>query len=386
MLINTGRTGDGVVEGRSSTERRQTTARAPDALVVASDWAWRGLLVAVAVGVMIYAAAYLSFVVVPIVVAIFLTALLDPIRTRLMNWGLSQAWASGLAFLIGILLIVVVIGLAVRQVVANFDELTTQVNQGITRITNLLSKPPFRLKTSGAESAIDRAIERFKKSPATVLSGAFSVLSTTGGLVAGGLLTFITSLFFVTDRNRIFQGLTAGFGGATTTARTAVRASWNVLLSYVKVTLTEAVVCATVIGTSSAVVGIPISFTLGAVVFLLGFIPTIGAIVSGGLVVAAALVTKGVTQAIVMAVIVLVVQQLDANVLYPILTSRRLSLHPLASLLLVTSGGVVGGLFGAFLAVPVTAMLMAARASLLTPSLDTDPPAAERVDAPTLPS
>ena len=365
---------------------RTTGARVPESLVVASEWAWRVLLVAVAIGAFVYGAAYLSFVVVPIVVAIFLTALLDPIRARLMRWGMSQGWASGLAFLIGTLLIVTVIGLAVRQVVSNFDELTTQVNEGVNRVTDMLSKAPFHLKTSGAESAFDRALDRFKKNPASVLSGAFSVLSTTGGLMAGGLLTFITTLFFVTDRRRIFTGLTAGFGSASSTAQTAIRAAWNVLLSYVKVTLTEALVCATVIGTSTAVVGIPISFTLGAVVFLLGFIPTIGAIVSGGLVVVAALVTKGVTQAIVMAIVVLVVQQLDANVLYPILTSRRLSLHPLASLLLVTSGGVVGGLFGAFLAVPIAAMLMAARASLVAAPPDATSPGADHLEAPTLPT
>lgn len=351
---------------------RTNHGRVPDSLVVASEWSWRVILVAVAIGAFVYSAAYLSFVVVPIVVAIFLTALLDPIRSRLMRWGMSQGWASGLAFLIGILLIVTVIGLAVRQVITNFDELTTQVNEGVNRVTDLLAKAPFHLKANGAGSAFDRALDRFKKKPGTVLSGAFSVLSTTGGLVAGGLLTFITTLFFVTDRRRIFTGLTSGFGSASPTARAAVQAAWNVLLSYVKVTLTEAMLCATVIGTSTAIVGIPISFTLGAVVFLLGFIPTIGAIVSGLLVVVAALVTKGVTQAIVMAVVVVIVQQLDANVLYPLLTSRRLSLHPLASLLLVTSGGVIGGLFGAFLAVPVAAMLMAARSSLISQTLLVD--------------
>ncbi len=357
-------------------DTRTNAGRVPESLLVASEWSWRVLLVAVAVGAFVYSAAYLSFVVVPIVVAIFLTALLDPIRSRLIRWGMSQGWASGLAFLIGTLLIVTVIGLAVRQVVSNFDELTTQANEGVNRLTDMLSKAPFHLKTNGAESAFDRALDRFKKNPATVLSGAFSVLSTTGGLIASSLLTFITTLFFVTDRRRIFIGLTSAFGSAAPTARTAVLAAWNVLLSYVKVTLTEAVVTATVIGTSTAIVGIPISFTLGAVVFLLGFIPTIGAIVSGLLVVAAALVTKGVTQAIVMAIVVVVVQQLDANVLYPLLTSRRLSLHPLASLLLVTSGGVVGGLFGAFLAVPIAAMLMAARSSLVAQTLLIDADAA----------
>jgi predicted PurR-regulated permease PerM len=142
-----------------------------------------------------------------------------------------------------------------------------------------------------------------------------------------------------------------------------------VLVSYVHVTLTEAVVTSVVIGTAAAIAGQPIAFALGALVFLLGVIPIVGAILSGTVVVLVALVTKGTTQAIVLAIVVLVVQQLDANVLYPYLTHRRISMHPLVALLLVAAGGVVGGLFGAFFAVPLAAMAGAAYRSLV-PSID----------------
>lgn len=96
------------------------------------------------------------------------------------------------------------------------------------------------------------------------------------------------------------------------------------------------------------------------------FIPTVGAVFSGGVVVLVALVSEGTTTALILAAVVLVVQQLDANVMYPMLASRHLSLHPLASLLLVAAGGVVGGLFGAFIAVPAAAVLLAAARELLS--------------------
>ena len=59
---------------------------------------------------------------------------------------------------------------------------------------------------------------------------------------------------------------------------------------------------------------------------------------------------------------------LDANVLYPYLTSRNLSIHPLLSLLLVSAGGVAGGLFGAFVAVPTAAMIGAAFIAITRPN------------------
>lgn len=348
------------------TEPAPRDAFVPRSLVVTSEWAWRTLVIGTLVAALIYLATFLSFVLVPVIIATFVTATLEPIRGRLLRIGLGRNLASALACVVGFVLIGGAIMLAATQVVSNFDELTRQTSEGVQRISRNFAGAPLHLKTRGIEDALDTAIEKLRNNPGRVLSGAFSVLLTTGGLLAGGLLTFVTTLFFVTDRRRIFNGLTAPLGSARRDrVRAAGRAAWRVLCAYVQVTLTEAFVVAIFIGSTAAVVGIPIPFTMGVIVFILGFIPTIGAIASGIIVTMAAYVTQGLTQALVVAIVAIVVQQLDANVLYPYLTSRRLSIHPLASILLVTSGGVVAGLFGAFVAVPLAAMLLAARGSLI---------------------
>ncbi len=348
---------DGVGDERERTE-------VPRRLVVASEIAARVMVVALAVGLTLWALTYIGFVVAPVIIAMFVTALLEPVRRRLISWGMRQHRASVLAFVIGVVLITGVVVSAVGQFYSDFDDLTEQASAGIDRITTWFETGPLALDAQGVQDAADSAIESIKENPGRVVSGAFSVLSTTGALLAGGLLAFITTLFFVTDRPRIYQGVSRVFPQRRRPrAQQAMVAAWEVLVAYVKVTLTEAVLCAVVIGTASALIGLPISFTLAVVVFLLGFIPTIGAVLSGAIVVLVALVTEGATQAVVLALIVLVVQQVDANIIYPLLTSRRLAIHPLASLLLVTTGAVAGGLFGAFLAVPVTTMLIAARAS-----------------------
>ena len=187
-----------------------------------------------------------------------------------------------------------------------------------------------------------------------------SVLSTTSSLLAAGVLTLLTTLFFMKDRSLMWMWFTRLFPERSRQrVDSAGRAGWEVLISYTRVTLTSAVVDSTVIGIASAIAGLPVAFALAVVVFLFAFIPTVGAIFSGLVVVLVALVSQGPTTALVMAIIVLIVQQLDANVMYPILASRHLALHPLASLLLVAGGGVVAGLFGAFIAVPLAAVLLA---------------------------
>jgi putative heme transporter len=69
-----------------------------------------------------------------------------------------------------------------------------------------------------------------------------------------------------------------------------------------------------------------------------------------------ALVANGVGAALVILAVIVAVQQLEGNVLYPIVVGRKLSLHPVAILLTLTAGGVLAGVTGAFLAVPIAAV------------------------------
>ena len=325
-----------------------------------SDWSWRLGAIAAAVLGAVWAAAYLSFIVVPVIVAAMACALPEPVRRRFAAWGLRGTAASMGAFALGVLFITSSLVLAVGEFYGNFDELSDQAVSGVEQVGDWLAKPPFNLDAKGIDDGLARGLDSLKKDPSSALSGTFSVLSTTGGLLAGGLLTLITTLFFKKDRSRMWAAtLSLAPRSARGVIDRAGHAAWEVLVGYVQVTLTSAVVDALVIGVAGGIAGVPVAFALGVIVFLFAFIPTVGAILSGTVVVLITLVSQGATTALVMAGIVLAVQQFDANVMYPLLTSRRLSLHPLASLLLVGSGGVLGGLFGAFIAVPVGAMVMA---------------------------
>lgn len=325
----------------------------PRVLRVASDWSWRLLVIGAVVALLVWAAAYMSLVVVPVIIALMATALLEPVRRLLMRAGLSHGWASTLTFLLGVAFIASVLTLAITQVVSNFDKLSDQTTDGLAELARLL-----RMRPGTFTGGFDKWIDRLRADPENAISGTFTILSTTGGLLAGALLTIVATLFLMRDRHRMGEWVLAWLpDDSRHRGHHAISASWNVLVRYMQVTLTSAVVDSLLIGGAAAIAGLPVSFALGVIVFLSAFIPTVGAIVSGALVVLVALVAKNVTTAIVLAIVVVVVQQLDANVMYPLLASKRLSIHPLAALLLVAAGGIIGGIVGAFIAVPTATVL-----------------------------
>jgi putative heme transporter len=99
--------------------------------------------------------------------------------------------------------------------------------------------------------------------------------------------------------------------------------------------------------------GVPLVIPLAALVFLGAFVPLIGAFVTGLLAVLVALVSQGPLIALIVAGIVVGVQQLEGNVFEPLLTSNAVKLHPVAVILAVTVGVSQAGIIGALLAVPV---------------------------------
>lgn len=348
---------------RTGLDRRSTGV--PSALVMTSEWAWRLIVSAIALAGIVYATAYLGFIVGPVVVALVISALLEPVRRLLLKWGASKTVAWLVAFLFGVVVVTSIMIAAVGEFSANFDELSEQATGGVDEFTDWLQTGPLKMDAGGLNEAIDRAVASVKDDPTEAITGTVSVLSTTTSLLAAGVLTLLTTLFFMKDREVMWLWFTRLFPErARHRIDASGRAGWEVLISYTRVTLTSAVVDSTVLGIASAIAGLPVAFALAVVVFLFAFIPTVGAIFSGLVIVLVALVSQGPTTALVLAIVVLVVQQLDANIMYPILASRHLALHPLASLLLVAAGGVLAGLFGAFVAVPLAAVLIAVAGEL----------------------
>ncbi len=157
----------------------------------------------------------------------------------------------------------------------------------------------------------------------------------------------------------------------TEIAGTAAR---RALTGYVRGIVIIATVDAVAIGAALLVLGVPLWLSLTVLTFFGAFLPIVGATVAGGVAVAVTLVLEGGRDAIIVLVAALVVQQLEGNVLQPLIMGRALRLHPLAILCAVTAGGLLLGVVGALVAVPLTAVTYsAAHALAARPPRDEEP-------------
>jgi predicted PurR-regulated permease PerM len=188
----------------------------------------------------------------------------------------------------------------------------------------------------------------------TVLSGGKVVLE----ILAGVVLCLFVTFFLLKDGDRIWAWLSSFFRPEPRRrVRGAGNAAWQVLTGYVRGTVAIAAIHAVVIGTTLWVMKVPLLAPLVILVFLAAFVPLIGILVAGTLAVAVTLGTRGWLAAVVLVAIFIAENQLEGHLLQPLVVGRILRLHPLAVILVLAVGGLVGGIAGAVVAVPTAAAL-----------------------------
>jgi len=194
----------------------------------------------------------------------------------------------------------------------------------------------------GLVMALPDAVGTLWQGVGTLALGIFATVI----LVSEGPRMWQASLRPLTHDRRVRVGLMGGV-------------AWRTLVAYARGTVIVALVDAVGIGVGVAVVGVPLAVPIGALVFFSSFVPLIGALVSGFAAVLVALAWGGITPALLVLAIVLVVQQLEGQVLDPLIQARMVRLHPLAVMLSITVGTLIAGLAGAMLAVPVVSVAKA---------------------------
>src|SRR5690606_15225700 len=126
--------------------------------------------------------------------------------------------------------------------------------------------------------------------------------------------------------------------------------------SYVRGTATVAAVDAVGILIGLLILQVPLAIPLAVLVFLLAFIPIVGATLAGILAALVALVAHNWVIALIVIGVVVLVNQLEGNLLQPVLMGRTMKLHAFVVLVALTVGTVLSGIVGAVLAVPITAV------------------------------
>jgi predicted PurR-regulated permease PerM len=314
----------------------------------------RFLLVVLALVVLFYVASKLWVVLLPILLALLLATVLWPAVRFLRRKGVPDALAAIGVLLVALLLLFGVLGGLAPQVTGQAQEIADQVTAGLGELEEGLTGPPFNLGEDRIGATVENVIGELQANAQNIAKRVLSGAAAAGSLLLTGLLALVLCFFYLKDGPKFLPWIGGLVGPRAAPHVSAVaQRSWVTLSGFIKAQAAVGLVDAIFIGIGLAVLGVPLALPLAVLVFFGAFIPIIGAVVTGALAALIALVTVGPTKALIVVVLVLVVQQLEGNVLQPILVGRTLDLHPAAVILAVTAGGSLRGIVGAFLAVPV---------------------------------
>lgn len=295
-------------------------------------------------------------VVIPVVVAVLLSTLFSPPARALEARGWKSLPAAVATVGAGLIAVVATLALIMPSFVAELGNLGTTVERGVRQLGTAISQGPFGVSEKQVGRSIDRALEQFGGSGGVaqeVINGALLATQFAASAVLAMFLTF----FFVKDGAQIWKWCTSMLGAQRRrTAEEIGSRTWKVLTGYVRGVALVATVDAILIGIVLVVMQIPLALPLVVLTFLAAFFPIIGAIAAGAASILVALVTQGPVAAVVVLTAVIIIQQLEGNILYPVVVGRTLNLHPVAMLIALAAGAVVAGVAGAFLAVPVAAV------------------------------
>lgn len=334
----------------------------PRGLRTAAGWSWRILVIIAVAAVVIWLVIQFRLVVIPLLISILLAALLVPFSQWLQRHRWPK-WAAVAASMLGaIALVGGLVTLVVFQVRGGWDELVDATLQAVDDIGGWLAGPPFNLELSDIRQTLLDWWETFSHDTAGLWSGALSVGSTAGHVLAGLLLTLFATLFLLIDGARIWRWFLSLFPRrARPRTHDAAEAGWTTLTTFARIQIFVAAVDAVGIGLGAWILGLfyggfPLVIPIAVVVFLASFIPIVGALFSGALAVFVALVYLGPIPAIIMLAIVLLVQQVEGHVLQPLVMGTAVKVHPLAVVFGVAAGSLIAGIPGALFAVPLIAV------------------------------
>jgi predicted PurR-regulated permease PerM len=358
----------------------------PRPIRVAGAWSWRIILFVAAVYVLLKVVAVLRVVVIPVVVAILLAALFQPVTAWLRKRGMNKSLASALVEVGSLIVVFGGLGLIINTIVSQFDTLSKQVTSGLQEVQDWLARGPLHVSHDQLSNMITEFQRSVTSNQGALTGRALTTATTVGELGAGFFLTLFTLFFFLRDGGDIWRFLCRLLPAPARvpTAR-AGHYSWHTLVSYVHATVLVAFVDAIGIGAGLAILRVPLALPLAALVFLGAFIPVVGATVTGAVAVLVALVTVGPVKALIVLGIVIAVQQLEGHVLQPLIMGRAVALHPLAVILAIASGVVLAGIVGGLVAVPLLAVLNTAIRYLAShpegqPTADREPPGTKPTD------
>jgi predicted PurR-regulated permease PerM len=339
--------------------RRGANDHVPMGVQIAAAWTWRLLVIAAGLYVLGQIFFRIELVAFSFILALFFTAVLHPVE-RMINKAIPRpaSLSAALALLIGLAALVGIGFFVAWQISQHSTELGNQVSDLVTRFTHWLHNGPLHLKSSDIDKLGDQATKAIKSHQGQLISGAIATVRTVVEAL-GALLLILLATFFLLRDGEMIWGWVVRLLPREAQARVdlAARIGWGAFGGYMRGQVLIALFHGVSVMILLFVLRVPLAAALGVLIFLGSFVPIIGLTITGSLCVAVALLEHGFTAAIVVAVAIVVLIQLEAHLLQPFIMSRSVEVHPLAIALSVLTGTILAGIPGALLAVPLVAFL-----------------------------
>ena len=323
-----------------------------------AGWCLRFLIMGAAAYVFAMALGKIWSGVLPVLLALLISTVLYPPAAFLVRhrWPRSAAAVVSIVGALGI--VSGVFALIAPTIQDQIPELRDQFTAGVVKLQKIVQGPPFNVKDEQLLELLDKSTAWLQQRSGDIANTVFQGLSVVSSVAVTLVITLILTFFFIKDGQdflpwvRRLTGRRLGWHLTEVLTR-----SWNTLSGYIRTQALVSFIDAIFIGIGLYFLNVPLAFALAVITFFAGFIPIVGAFAAGFIAVVVALVAVDLTAAVLTLVLIIAVQQIEGNILSPMLQSRAMNLHAAIVLLAITLGGGLFGIIGAFLAVPVAAMI-----------------------------
>jgi predicted PurR-regulated permease PerM len=316
------------------------------------------LVVAAALVVLLDLLNAISLVTITVIVAIMSCALLQPLVALLVRHHVPRILAAILVFVLGMTSLIAAAWFVVQQVSASSSALSGQLLDAVATMRHWLVTGPARMSEHQVNQLVTDLTNTISANRAGLAQGVFATAHSALLVISGTVFCLFTTLFLLTDDGGIFGWVVRLFPrDSRARVAHAGNVAWRTLIAYMRSTVLLALINSFTMVVIMMIAGMPLVVPLGVLLFLGSLIPLLGMLVAGVVVVLVALVTKSVVMALVMAMALVLTVQIEGNLLNPLIMGKAVNIHPLAILMAVTAGTILGGIFGAFIAVPLAAIL-----------------------------
>lgn len=349
-------------EAAAGSENYPPEPRQPWAILdVFAQLSWRMIVCVVALAMLVFALVQISFVVVPVFLAVLFTSILSPLANWLKAHGVASGTSATLTVLVVIIVTVTALVLIVPPLISTADDFVKAVTNGIDTLGDRLQDEPFNLSAQDAEQIADKLESVGPKLQDMLVSSVGSLLPALAQLIVMLGLAIVITGYLLRDGVNNWRWI---LGFVDEPRRPAINqlgeVAYGTLSAYIRGTSIVALFNSVVITTGAWLLGLPLLLPIALVVFIAVFLPIIGAWMAAGMTIAIGLASGGLHDAVGMGLVYLFTSMTKSYFLAPFIVGNRVKLAPIITLTGVIVGTTLGGIVGGIVAIPLIATVSGA--------------------------